>query len=199
MAFAVGLFLFIYGKTHSFVLINGYYNKQMDLFFQYVTFLGDGLIYIPIVLYCIFFNRQFILPVLFAIIICTALTHFFKRVVFPDELRPISLELENIIIRKVEGVPPHRLHSFPSGHTSTAFSMALLLVTILKRKIWAFVLPLIAFLVGYSRVYLAQHFVTDVLAGMGIGIVTTFLSLWLYKLYLKRKAEKQQQQQLANE
>lgn len=183
---AVALFLFIYGKTGSFVVINGNYNVALDYLFQYVTVLGDGLIYIPIVLYCILFNRQFLVPVVAGIIICTLLTHLLKRVIFPDELRPFSLEAQNIIIHKIEGVPMRRMHSFPSGHTSTAFSMALLLASVMNKKIWAFILPLIAFFVGYSRVYLAQHFVTDVCAGMIIGIISAYLSLLIYDAWRRK-------------
>ncbi len=182
----VAIFLFIYGKNGSFVIINGNYNVALDHLFQYVTVLGDGLIYIPIVLYCILFNRQFLVPVLAGIIICTLLTHLLKRVIFPDELRPFSLEAQNIIIHKIEGVPMRRMHSFPSGHTSTAFTMALLLASVMKKKIWAFVLPVIAFFVGYSRVYLAQHFATDVCAGMVIGIVSAYLSLLIYDAWRRK-------------
>ena len=185
---AFALFLFIYGKKDSFILINGFYNPKLDYFFQYVTYLGDGLIYIPMVLYCLLLNRKFLVPAIAGIIICTVLTHFLKRVVFPDELRPISLEVEKVLIHKIEGVPVHRQHSFPSGHTSTAFTVALLLAAIMKRKIWAYVLPMIAFLVGYSRVYLAQHFVTDVTVGMLVGILSAFLSLLIYDAYIKRQA-----------
>jgi membrane-associated phospholipid phosphatase len=186
-------FLFLYGKKDSFIIINGFYNPSLDHFFQYVTYLGDGLIYIPIVVYCLFLNRRFLVPVLAAIVICTVLTHFLKRVVFPDELRPVSLEVEKVIIHKIEGVPLHRQHSFPSGHTSTAFTMALLLASIMKRKIWAYILPMIAFLVGYSRVYLAQHFVTDVTVGMLVGIVSAYLALLVYDAYSRRLAQKKAQ------
>jgi len=158
----------------------------MDFVFEYFTYLGDGAIYIPILIYCIARNRKFFIPTLFCIIICTIITHFLKRMVFPDELRPISLEAQRIMIHKVEGVHMNRLHSFPSGHTSTAFSMALLLTSITKRKIWCYVLPMIALFVGYSRVYLGQHFVSDVFAGMLIGILSAYLSLVLYQWYKKR-------------
>jgi membrane-associated phospholipid phosphatase len=184
---AVVIFLLIYGKQQSFIIINSFNGESLDTFFKWATYLGDGLIYIPIVLYCLFFNRNFLIPVIAGIIICTFLTHFLKRVIFPDELRPISLEIENVVIHKIQGVTVHREHSFPSGHTSTAFSMALLLSSIMRKKIWAFLLPFLAFIVGYSRVYLSQHFVTDVCAGMTIGMITAFLSLLIYKKYMDRK------------
>jgi membrane-associated phospholipid phosphatase len=145
------------------------------------------------VLYCLLLNRRFLVPVIAGIVICTVLTHFLKRVVFPDELRPISLEVEKVLIHKIEGVPVHRQHSFPSGHTSTAFTVALLLAAIMKRKIWSYILPMVAFLVGYSRVYLAQHFVTDVTVGMLVGILSAFLSLMIYDVYVKRQAQKKGQ------
>ncbi len=191
-ALAVLVFLLIYGKQDSFIIINGYYHPTLDIFFQYVTYLGDGLIYIPIALYCLLYNRKYLVAVIAGVIICTFLSQFLKRVVFADELRPISLEAKNIIIHKIEGIPIHREHSFPSGHTSTAFSMAMLLAAIMKRKFWCFVLPFIAFMVGYSRVYLSQHFVTDVFAGMTIGIITAYLSLLIYDAYLKKQAKKEQ-------
>jgi membrane-associated phospholipid phosphatase len=167
-------------------MIHFNHNKALDYIFQYVTVLGDGLIYVPIVLYCLLFNRQFLVPVVAAIIICTILTHFLKRIVFPDELRPISLEARGIVIRRIEGVVNHRRNSFPSGHTSTAFTMALLLASVMKRKIWAFVLPIIAFFVGYSRMYLAQHFAADVIAGMLIGIISAYLSLLIYDAWRRK-------------
>jgi membrane-associated phospholipid phosphatase len=191
LALCTGAFLFFYGKTHSFVIINGYYNQSLDYFFEYVTYLGDGIIYIPIVIYCLLLNRKFFLPTLFCIAICTAITHLLKQVIFPEQLRPISLEMQHIIIHKVEGVRMNRVHSFPSGHTSTAFSMALLLTSITKRKVWCFVLPIIAFIVAYSRVYLGQHFVTDVFAGMLIGLLSAYLSLVLYQWHQKKYGKKE--------
>jgi membrane-associated phospholipid phosphatase len=183
----IGVLLLIYGKKGSFILINGYYTTGMDHFFQYATYLGDGLIYIPVVAYCAFWNRRFLVPALTAILFCTLISQGLKRFVFEDQLRPISLELENIIIHKIKGVPLNRMHSFPSGHTSTAFTMSLLLCAIMRNRVLAFVLPFIALLVGYSRIYLAQHFLTDVCAGIAIGIISSFFALWIYHAYITRK------------
>jgi undecaprenyl-diphosphatase len=56
-----------------------------------------------------------------------------------------------------------RDHSFPSGHTWTAFAIATLMLLFFGRKYWwAY---LIAAAIGYSRIYNGVHFPLDVLGG----------------------------------
>ena len=192
LALIVAIFVSIYGKEHSFMVINKYNHPSFDYVFQFWTYLGDGLIWVPLFIYVLAFKRDFLIAVIASLIICTFLTHFLKRVVFEDELRPV-LALGKERIRIIEGFVPHTNNSFPSGHTSTAFTLALILAFIVRGgSIWRFLFPIIAFLVGYSRVYLAQHFVTDVFAGMLIGILSSYLSLLVYEKYRRRKKLKEQ-------
>ena len=60
--------------------------------------------------------------------------------------------------------------SFPSGHTSIAFSMA----TILGHQYpkWRISLYVGAGLVGLSRIYLGRHYASDVLMGAAVGTIT---------------------------
>jgi membrane-associated phospholipid phosphatase len=189
LALLTAIFLFMQGKENSFLVINKYNSPAFDYVFEYWTYLGDGVIWVPLFLYVILFKKEFFLAVLASLIICTLLTHFFKRIVYPDDMRPIIvLGKENI--RVIQGLKINERNSFPSGHTSTAFTLALLMAYLVRRNFWVYFFPLIAFFVGYSRVYLAQHFVTDVLAGMVVGIVSSYLSLLVYEQYKRKRKEK---------
>ena len=81
--------------------------------------------------------------------------------------------------------------SFPSGHTSEAFSTATALS--LKYPEWYIIAPayLWAGSVGYSRMNLGVHYPTDVLAGALLGTGTAFLTFkvneWLNRQVRKSK------------
>ena len=73
-------------------------------------------------------------------------------------------------------------NSFPSGHTATAFVGA----ELLRREYWE-VSPWIgvtgyavATTTGFLRLYNNRHWLTDVIAGAGIGILSVEAAYWLY-------------------
>lgn len=191
IAGVLAVFVLIYGKQQSFLMVNGRYSIEADYFFNYVTYLGDGIIWVPLFVYVLFFKRDFFLPVLVALIVCTILTHLGKQYLFAGAPRPLLLLKD--LARAVPLMKGHDnyVNSFPSGHTSTAYTFALLLAYLVRRKFVAFVFPLVAFLVGYSRVYLAQHFVTDVLAGTVIGILSAYVGVLVYDALQRKKKKKE--------
>ncbi|MDQ0416341.1 undecaprenyl-diphosphatase [Croceifilum oryzae] len=63
-------------------------------------------------------------------------------------------------------------YSFPSGHTTAAFSVAMTFCLYDATLTYLFI-P-IAIMVGYSRIYLALHYPTDVLIGSVIGSLTAY-------------------------
>lgn len=189
VALLLALFVVIFGKNESFLMVNNRWSVQADYFFNWVTFLGEWLLWVPLFVYALFYKRDFLIPVLVALIVCTIITHLFKRVIFVGAPRPLVLLKE--AARTVPLIKDNRhWNSFPSGHTSTAFTTSLLLAFVVRRKWAPYVFTLIAFLVGYSRVYLAQHFVTDVLAGICVGIVSAYVALLIHERLRQKRARK---------
>ncbi|HEU4861844.1 MAG TPA: phosphatase PAP2 family protein [Chitinophagaceae bacterium] len=185
LAIGTGILILALGKNGTFQLINGNHTEVADQFFKYFTHYGDGIMWAPLGAYCFFYRRKYFIAVIAAVLISTILAQFLKRVVYPEELRPISFLSENFPVHIVEGVRMKKIHSFPSGHATTSFAMALIMSYMINSKIWSVILPLFALLAAYSRVYLAQHFPTDILAGMCIGIVSAILSLIIYRSFNK--------------
>lgn len=66
--------------------------------------------------------------------------------------------------------------SFPSGHTSSAFAVAMGLTMAVKNKVKVGVpIFLAAALMGFTRIYLHVHYCTDVLAGALAGVLYGFI------------------------
>jgi undecaprenyl-diphosphatase len=65
-------------------------------------------------------------------------------------------------------------HSFPSGHTNTAFALAIAVSMLIPR--WRGGVLAIATAVGVSRIAVGAHFLTDVIGGAALAMPTTW---WL--------------------
>ena len=81
----------------------------------------------------------------------------------------------------VEGVDLHSTLSFPSGHTSAAFAFCFAVALFCPRWWQKLLCLFVAVLCGYSRIYLSQHFLEDVLAGSMVGVVSILVLIPLSK------------------
>lgn len=178
---------FIYGKNELFLLLNNDFGKLPDLFFQFCTFMGDGVWWVAVLILFILFRKKY-LPLLFASFIFSELfIQLFKSLLFPNTPRPTNTTIDLSQIHTVKGVELHSLASFPSGHTTAAFSFFLLACLMINKK-W--ILP-IGFIytisVAYSRVYLAQHFPVDLAGGMIAAMLSVSLGLVVTRRWFNKK------------
>jgi membrane-associated phospholipid phosphatase len=81
-----------------------------------------------------------------------------------------------VTYRDLKPLGEEKSRSFPSGHTSSAFSTAMSLS--LNYPKWYVAIPAFAWAsaTGYSRMYLGVHYPTDVLAGAVLGTGTAWLT-----------------------
>jgi membrane-associated phospholipid phosphatase len=73
--------------------------------------------------------------------------------------------------------------AFPSGHTAVALTVLYLAYRYRRDLFWVLV-PVVTALV-FSTVYCRYHYVIDVIAGIGLTILTIILGEWYYKLWLR--------------
>ncbi|MEL6538838.1 MAG: phosphatase PAP2 family protein [Bacteroidota bacterium] len=173
-----GVSLLLLDKSSVVLALNQVHNPLTDRLMVAWTFLGDGLMFAVALLFLILFVRIYhVLPLLTAVIIQTVLVHLGKRVIFKGAPRPKAWLEQPELLHYVEGVKVHLYNSFPSGHTATAFTLALL-VMMFHRRTWSTLLAFVlAAGVGVSRMYLVLHFWEDVIVGSVVSVLT-LLATW---------------------
>jgi membrane-associated phospholipid phosphatase len=170
---------FIFGKSEFFLLLNGNLGSFADKVFIYITYLGDGVIWIPIAVYVLLMRKKYTVLLLGCILYSTIFAQIPKHFFFNGTPRPTKLITDWSNIHIIPGVYLNSVDSFPSGHTTTASSIFLLFCLLIPKN-WIITVGCIyLYLVGYSRIYLAQHFPLDVGAGMIAGIISVYFSLRL--------------------
>ncbi|WP_448519856.1 phosphatase PAP2 family protein [Rhodoflexus sp.] len=170
----VGIILIKLPKGDEVIYVNRIHNPAADLFFAYITHLGDGLFAVFVAAFMLWVRFRHAIQVLLAWGISGLFTQLLKRTFFADMPRPAAYFGEWVPLHYVEGITIHTTNSFPSGHATTAFALFLTLSIILQgRSVWLSLLCfLLAFLAAFSRVYLVQHFGIDTYAGACIGTLT---------------------------
>lgn len=160
------------GYYAGFYSINSISAEIPEMVLHLITVFGDGALLLTLVL--LFANKQPRLhwAVFITAIVGAVVSHVFKE--YFDAARPpavLPIDSFNLFGKA------YKQHSFPSGHTLTAF----LMVTVFyyySTRIWQkAALVMAGVLVGLSRIWLGIHWPIDTLVGGALGILCGTLGL----------------------
>jgi membrane-associated phospholipid phosphatase len=173
------VFILIFlSKANGFYLLNTCHNNFLTDFFTWYTYLGDGFFCVAAGILLFVFKKRFVsLMVLSSYAISGIIAQVLKYYII--EARPAVYLKDTAYPYFIDNVTLHNLHAFPSGHTASAFALAAILSFSSKNKNHSILFFAGATLVGYSRIYLAQHFPDDVLAGAVIGFLSAIIC-WIF-------------------
>lgn len=156
--------------------LNRYHDYVLDFVFSTLTFLGDGIFAVLVSFIFFFFDKKKGVFILSTFLISSLLAQLLKNFVFDDFMRPYHyIQSGALHVPIVSGIKMHASHSFPSGHTTTIFALTAAFSLFYQSKKIGASLFVIAFFVGFSRIYLSQHFLEDTLAGSILGVTTSFV------------------------
>ena len=178
---------FIVGKNELFLLLNGNLGKVADIVFTFFTILGDGAWWVAVLVLFLVYRRKYWALLVFSFVFSEICIETFKSFLLTQEPRPIKAIANHSLIHTVPNVNLHTIASFPSGHTTQAF-VFFLLASLMIDKRWVLGAGFVyAMGIGYSRIYLAQHFPRDVAGGMLFACLSVVLALLVYQQWFNTK------------
>ncbi len=182
----VAFFLITVSKANGFMWLNQYHTAILTDLLEKSTFLGDGWFNILLPIFIFSFakkHRSLALFILLAYassgIFCQILKNIITapRPVVYFEIHNIQFQLDTFATCRVG------FASFPSGHTASIFALATTLAIYFKNNYVTLAVFIMSMVVGYSRIYLAHHFLIDTCFGAIFGLVfATFSPIWGLKI-----------------
>jgi membrane-associated phospholipid phosphatase len=168
-------------KGTDVLLVNGNNTPFLDSFFSIFTYVGDGVILVPFIVCACFVRFRDSIMWTSVAALNGIIINLFKHAFFPSSGRPIKL-LDPQLLHFIAGVDVHSKFSYPSGHTATIFSVVTFIALTTRHRGLTALLMAVALLVGYSRIYLLQHFLVDVTGGAILGSLSAAIVYYLFSL-----------------
>ncbi|SFF13487.1 undecaprenyl-diphosphatase [Sulfitobacter brevis] len=117
-------------------------------------------------------DRRHYIPTLWFTLVCNVISVWLLKLVFARARPDVALYVESS-------------YAFPSGHSATIATLSVFLTYVLVRErigqdlFWILSCFTLVFLVGLSRVYLGEHFLSDVLNGYLVGTLWAITGIFL--------------------
>jgi membrane-associated phospholipid phosphatase len=174
---ACGICLVMFSSIDLFFRLNTFHTLYLDTFFQNYTLLGDGVFSIAIFLLLLLADKiPLALQVITGYLFSGIISQIIKHLVHAPRPHAIITNAEYPYF--IEGVTLSGMNSFPSGHTTSVFALAVLLALNTTDKRISLIYLITAIITGYSRIYLGQHFLADVTTGALIGTLSALVVYW---------------------
>lgn len=180
---------FIYKDYNISIFLQKIIPQKFDFFFSILSLLGTFEVLSILFFLLIFLTKKYHY---FSFYLIFLLSHFIeylsKRFIFHPE--PPTNWLRTYIFFKFPTSHIHPGNSYPSGHSlRSVFLTAVFILTILKskRRYWQKIFLLITalFLCGLmlvSRISLGEHWFSDVLGGVFLGLSGFFVTRLIFKI-----------------
>jgi len=163
----------------------GNQNDMWTPFMRVMTELGDaGLVWIVLSLILFFLpkTRRLGMAMALALILCLLVGNGLLKNIF-SRPRPCWRHQDIKLL-----IPNPTDYSFPSGHTFASFASAT--TAFLWKKRWGFLCLPFALVISVSRLYFCVHYITDILAGMILGICLGVLAYRLVHFFYDNREGK---------
>ena len=193
----LGLALLYIPQGELHLLLCDRHTPARGIFYRYYTTVAEWFPYVVCVAILVFGRIGDGVFASSAMILSALTTQLFKHIV--NAPRPVTwfeLFMPDTQLPLVEGVKMNYWYSFPSGHTTSFFALALVASILLtrlprihrrSRALVQILLFGLAALGAYSRIYLSQHFARDVFAGVVVGVCITLLCYAIFSRYEDKK------------
>ena len=185
---ALGLALSLIPQGELHLLLCDRHAPARDIFYRYYTKVAEWFPYFVCIALLLFGRIGDGVFASSAMLLSALSTQVLKHIF--NAPRPVvwfDLFMPDTQLPLVEGVKMNFWYSFPSGHTTSFFSLAFVVCVLLTRlhrttrmpKMTSYFFQLLLFFLAtlgaYSRIYLSQHFARDVFAGVVVGVGITIL------------------------
>lgn len=178
------VFLCKNNKIEGFERLVFFHSKGLDIFFTWFTYLGDGIFILSLGIILFFRSRMLGVSIIFSYLLSGLMVQILKNifssprpaVLFREMGKPFY-EIPGVTLMKSTA-------SFPSGHTASAFALVTILILMYPKSKWSSLWLILAIAVGYSRIYLGNHFLMDIMAGAFIGITSGFAAVYILRKFI---------------
>ncbi len=171
-------------QGQEIIWFNNLWTLRQVSYWAWITKLGEWHSYVAVILFFIIVKQPkksllILVSGVFTLFINAGLKNLFY------EPRPAQYFSKMNLLSSInipEGMHlNHGFSSFPSGHTTAAYVLFVLLALSYPNRCWfQIIIMILAGVVGVSRMILAQHYIEDTLAGALLGL---YIGLLCHKIW----------------